>query len=184
MKNALILHGTDASPQSNWFSWLDKELTAEGYKVWLPQLPHSEQPSVSRYNKFILASDFEFNSQTIIVGHSSGAVEILGLLQELDENKRVDMCFLVSAFKDDLGWEALRRLFDKPFDFEVIKSRAKKFVFIHSDNDPYCPLEHAKFLCEQVDGKLIVLSGQKHFNLDASAGYTEFPDLLTMIKQI
>lgn len=30
MKQALILHGTDATPEDNWFSWL-KELSPSPY---------------------------------------------------------------------------------------------------------------------------------------------------------
>ena len=63
MKNALILHGTDASPAHNWFLWLKNELEAMGYEVWLPQLPHSDKPSSKTYNKFLLFNkDFAFNS--------------------------------------------------------------------------------------------------------------------------
>jgi hypothetical protein len=39
MKNAIILHGTDNTPEGNWFRWLEKELERRDYKVWLPQLP-------------------------------------------------------------------------------------------------------------------------------------------------
>jgi uncharacterized protein len=185
MKNALILHGTLGSPEGNWFSWLKKELENKGYKVWLPKLPDSELPNLKKYNKFIFSNkDWEFNSESIIVGHSSGAVAILGILNELPENVVVRECILVSCFeKDSPGgkWEPSRELFDYNFDFEKIKRHANKFVLINSDNDMYCPVDGAKAIANKLGAKLIVKEGQGHFNLDVSPQYKEFPFLLTLI---
>jgi uncharacterized protein len=78
-KNALILHGTDATPQDNWFPWLKSHLEAEGYRVWVPQLPGADQPNAKRYTEFLLANpDWDFNDQSIIIGHSSGSIETSG----------------------------------------------------------------------------------------------------------
>ena len=121
MKQALILHGTDASPSHNWFTWLKEQLEQDGYKGWLPQLPDSATPNTKTYNEFLLSnSDFVFDDETIIIGHSSGAVEILSLLQHLPDDTRIKAAYLVSAFQDDLGWESLAGLFEEPFDFEKI----------------------------------------------------------------
>lgn len=183
MKQALILHGTDASPSHNWFTWLKEQLEADGYTVWLPQLPNSVMPSTRTYNEFLISNaDFAFNEETILIGHSSGAVEILSLLQHLPEDAKIGAAYLVSAFKDDLGWESLTRLFEEPFDFSKIKTKAGKFVFLHSDNDSYVPLEQARYLSEQVGGELIIKTGQGHFNTELSESYKEFPLLLHIIE--
>lgn len=148
MTKFLILHGTGASPEANWFMWLKGKLIRQGHEVWLPQLPDSSKPNTITYNKFIFANkDFPIDSDTILIGHSSGAVEILSLLQHLPmANTVVKAAVLVSAFKDDLGWDSLRGLFDEPFNFDTIKSHCNKFIFLHSDNDPYVELEHAEYL--------------------------------------
>lgn len=104
------------------------------------------------------------NEESVLIGHSSGAVAILGLLEALPEDITVNKCILVGSFRDDLGWSSLRELFLKPFSFEKIKKRAKKFVFIHSDNDPYCPREHAEYLAKKLGGTLIIKPGEAHFS--------------------
>ena len=81
MKNAIIIHGNDNTPEGNWFRWLEAELQKIGYEVWLPQMPDSHLPNADRYNKLLLSHDFNFNSESILIGHSSGAVAILHLLQ-------------------------------------------------------------------------------------------------------
>jgi uncharacterized protein len=183
MKNAIILHGTGNTPEGNWFRWLEKELQKRGYEVWLPQLPDAEMPNAGKYNKLLLNNGFDFNNETILVGHSSGAVSILNLLQELSENVEIKASFLVGAFRGPLNNAARSELFPKSFDFEKIKSRCGKFIFIHSDNDPYCPLDDAKFLTGKLDGELVVESGQGHFNLEAGPQYNKFPLLLTLIDK-
>ncbi len=185
MKKALILHVTAASPNDNWFLWLKKELENREYTVWLPQLPNSERPNVDTYNKFLLSNkDFIFDDETIIIGHSSGAVEILSLLDNFNNNQHVKAIYLVSAFKDDLGWESLKDLFLKEFNFENIKAHSGKFILFHSDNDPYCPIEHAKYLSSKLNGELIVLKGQGHFNTEQSDEYVRFPVLLDTIGSV
>jgi len=183
MKNAIILHGTANTPEGNWFRWLEGELKSRGYDVWLPQLPDAEMPSANKYNQLLLNHGFDYNQETIMVGHSSGAVSILNLLQELPEGVKTKAAFLVGAFKGPLDKSNRSELFPKPFDFAKIKSRCGKFVFIHSDNDPYCPLSDAEFLTEKLDGVLVVQEGQGHFNLEASPEYKKFPLLLQQIDQ-
>jgi predicted alpha/beta hydrolase family esterase len=151
MKNVLILHGTQANSGSNWFSWLRDELKKKGFKVWLPDLPNPNLPSLTGINKFIFANkDWEFNHETIIVGHSSGAIAML---------------------------------FDYDFDFEKIKKHAKKFIIVHSNNDPYGPLEDVKNLAQKLGGELIVKKDQGHFNLEKGKQYRQFPFMLKLIVE-
>jgi predicted alpha/beta hydrolase family esterase len=183
VKNALILHGTENTPEGNWFRWLENELQQRSYSVWLPQLPDARLPDAKKYNQFLLNHGFDFNGGTILIGHSSGAVEILNLLQELPDGIKIKAAFLIGAFKGPLGKESRSALFPKPFNFPKIKSHCGKFIFIHSDNDPYCPLSDAEFLSEKLEGKLVIEPGQGHFNLETGPQYKKFPLLLELIDK-
>ncbi len=182
MKNAVILHGTLNNSHDNWFPWLKKELENRGYEVFLPDLPGADKPRIDRYNEFLL-KNWEYNGKTIMIGHSSGAVAILGLLQDLPEGVVIKKAILVAAFKDDLDWDPTRELFLRPFDFEKIKQHCQEFVLIASDNDAYVSLEHGEYFKKNLGTELIVLKGQGHFSIE-SAGkkYRQFPFLLTLIK--
>lgn len=185
MTKFLILHGTDASPKANWFMWLKGKLIGFGNTVWLPQLPDSDKPNAKTYTNFILNNkEFEIDSNTVLIGHSSGAVEILNLLQQLPAETMVKAAILVSAFKDDLDWDSLTGLFEEPFDFKGIAVHCNRFVFIHSDNDPYVPLEQAEYLSEALGGELMLFDGQGHFNTELSPDYKEFPELMEIIETI
>lgn len=169
--------------------WLKGILVGRGYHVWLPQLPGADKPIAKTYTDFLLANKkFKFNEDTIIIGHSSGAVEILNLLQRLPKQTHIKAAILVSAFKDDLGWDSLHDLFGEPFegepfDFKKIKQHCGKFIFIHSDDDPYCPLEHAQYLAAKTDGELVVFEGQGHFNTEVGPEYEHFPELIQFIDE-
>src|SRR3954465_5483391 len=81
MKRAIILHGTSAQPTSNWFPWLKTKLESEGYEVWVPQLPDADAPNRDTYADFLFNSGWDF-TDSIVIGHSSGAVEVLNLLMD------------------------------------------------------------------------------------------------------
>ncbi len=182
MTKFLILHGTGGSPASNWFMWLKGILIGQGHSVWLPQLPGADKPDSKRYTEFLLSNkDFVFDKDTVIIGHSSGAVAALHLLQNLPEGTTIKAAFLVSAFKNNLNWPSLDDLFTEPLDFDGIKQHCENITFIHSIDDPYCPLEHAEYLAEQSDGDLLVFEGQGHFNTETDPRYKHFPELLEII---
>lgn len=184
MKNALVLHGTNDSSEGNWFPWLQVELERIGWKVWVPDLPQADAPNMQRYQNFIFSSDWKFDNESVIVGHSSGAVAILGLLQALPEGTVIDTAVFVGAFKNDLGWDSLKELFSKPFDFAKIRASAKRFVFLHSDNDPFCPLEGATSLSKELGGELIVVPGASHFSLGTGGdAYEKLPIILDILHE-
>ncbi|HUY84980.1 MAG TPA: alpha/beta hydrolase [Candidatus Dormibacteraeota bacterium] len=184
MKRAVILHGTSADHTHNWFPWLKIELERRGYTVWVPDLPEANKPNIERYNDFLLNSDWDF-TDNLVIGHSSGAVAILGLLQALPSDTKIDTAILAGAFTKRLSespsWEMLRELFGKPFDFKAIKQKASKFIFVHSEDDPYCPIEQAQYLCGQLDGEFVKFNGMKHFSYSLDKRFKQFPELLEII---
>lgn len=181
MRKALLLHGTSGNSRSNWLPWLKTELEQAEWEVWTPDLPNADEPNITRYNNYLLSSKWDFDDETVIIGHSSGAVAALGLLQALPKNTSVKQCILIGSFKDDLGWKNLGGLFEEPFDFEIIKQHCPSFLLIHSDNDPYCPLEHAEYLADKLEGVLRIESGQKHFSEETDPKYTSFPLLKSLL---
>lgn len=178
MKNALVLHGTDSKPDSNWFPWLKDELIKLGYEVWAPQLPEADRPNMNKYKDFILTADFNFNKETIIIGHSSGAVAALGILEELDS--QIAKAIMVGSFRGDLGWDNLKGMSEEP-NYSKIKDKADDIIFVHSDNDPYCPLEHAQYQAKQTAGRLVLLPGQGHFSHEADPRFKKLPEILDLI---
>lgn len=184
MKNALLLHGTGNDSTRNWLPWLKKELENRGYAVWAPDLPHADKPNITTYNRFIFPK-WKFNNESILIGHSSGAVAILGILEQLPEDAQINKAVLVAGFTDDLNSDSLKEMFVKPFDYPKIKTKAKKFIFFQSDNDPYVAVWHGEKLHDLLDGEFIMMKGQAHFSTTTFPGkkYLKFPKLLEKITE-
>lgn len=182
MKRAVILHGTDANPESNWFPWLKQKLEAEGYQVWAPLLPENDIPSWELYGNFLFNSDWDF-SDNIVIGHSSGAVEVLNMLMD-DRCPKVKLAVCVSAWDHGVpaGMEDFKfaRLFHpKGYDLNAIKAHADKIVFIHGDDDPYCPLEQGEYLAHALNASIeVVPNGHR-----LGAKYTELPETWEIIER-
>lgn len=184
MKQAVILHGTDGKPESNWFMWLKGKLEAVGYEIWVPELPQNHTPNREVYGNFLFEQNWDF-TDNLVIGHSSGAVEVLNLLMD-ERCPKVKMAVMVGAWAGGLpmGYEEGNTQFanlfpEEGFDFELMKSKAEKIAFLHGDNDPYCPLEQTKFLAEKLDASLTVVPGGGHLGTQ----FTELAVLWETLKE-
>jgi predicted alpha/beta hydrolase family esterase len=189
MKNALILHGTGNSPTDNWFPWLKVSLEKKGYFVWVPELPDNQFPDTQKYNEVLLNGTFKYNDETLIIGHSSGAVAALQLLNALPSSIQVNTVYLVAAFKDNLQWRSpegklyVEKILEPELNFPVIRKKAQKFILIHSTDDPFVPVEHSSFLAVKLQGEVTITHGEKHFSISTKGGkYKEFPLLAEIMK--
>lgn len=185
MKRAVIIHGTGGNPQGNWFPWLKGRLEAAGYEVWVPKMPNNETPNRQVYNDFLFGAGWDF-TDNIVIGHSSGAVSVLNLLMD-ERCPHIKLGVPVGAWAHmrDSDLESPER-FDNlfppnGFDFKRITSQTDELVYIHGDNDPFCPLDQAKWLAAQTNSEIIVIPGGKH--LRGAEGFTELPALTEVLSE-
>lgn len=179
MKNAIILHGTGDKPTNFWFPWLKRELEKRDYAVWLPDLPNAEFPNRKDWIPFLLEGG-KFTEETIIIGHSAGAQIILSLLEKLDV--KIQQAILVSGYAKALRKEASSEKNVDEYDWEAIKPKCGKFIFINSDNDPWtCDDKQGRIMFDRLGGMQIILHeghmGSTYYNQP----YKEFPLLLKLI---
>lgn len=178
MKNVLILHGTSANPHSNWFDWLKLQLESNGYKVWVPQLPNADHPDMTTYREFIFSSDFDFNEETVIVGHSSGAVATLSILEVLPKGTQINTAIMVGVYRPEKHGYSSK----EPIDTSKVAGKSKRLVFVHSDNDPFCPLEGAEYFAKTLQAELIVIPNNDHFSYQLNPKHTQLPELVNILN--
>lgn len=185
MKRAVILHGTDASPDMNWFPWMRTQLEAHGYEIWVPQLPESHTPNRQVYNDFLFGQGWDF-TDNVVIGHSSGAVSVLNLLQDercphIATGVMIGVWARADGLKDGSPQDAeqFKDLFpSEGFDFAKIKANADNFLYLHGSDDPYCPIGQARWISQQMGGDFIEIPNGHHLG----ARYKELPQLVDALE--
>jgi len=181
MKNAVIIHGTDSSPEIFWFPYVAKGLEAKGYKVWAPQMPSKDKPNQKDWIPFIL-ENWEINSETVLIGHSAGAQIILSILEKV--NVEIKQAIMVSGYAKALREDRDSENNVDEFNWGAIKGKAREFVFINSDNDPWaCDDKQGKIMADRLGGKLVVMKGEGHMGSETfNQPYKEFPLILELVN--
>ena len=180
-----IFHGTEGSPEENWFPWLKKELETKGYKVIIPQFPSPPVVSAKISEWFDVLKEYEdqIDHDTVLVGHSLGGIFTLRVLEKLDTPIK-SACFVGTPIgvKPILNYDRDKSFSGFDFNWEKIKKNARDFVVYHSDNDPYVALANGEELSKHLGVELSFVPNAGHFN--TRAGYTEFDDLESKLLQI
>lgn len=183
MKNVIIFHGTDCSPDNKyyWYGWLKKELEDQGYSVSTPHYADINHEPISTFLPKVL-NDHRFDSETILVGHSAGAPLVLSILEKL--NVRIKLSILVAGYSMRLPGEMPDPVLQESYDWEKIKNNSNDFVFINSVNDPWgCNDKQGRILFDNLAGTQIIRN-EGHFGSEGkNLPYIKFPLLRDIILE-
>ena len=158
----------------NTYSW------ANGYTV--VEIPYASSGQVD-----LNALQKELDDQVAAVLVQSpnffGVIEDIAPLADAAHQKGA---LLVAGFTDDLGYKELSNFFEKPLNFEKIKSGAKHFVAIHSDNDPFVSLKYGDIFREKLGAEVIIKHNMKHFSgtVDDEESCTSLPEVAKAIIKL
>lgn len=177
---ALILPGNGGCGiQTQWYPHVKDELEKRGIQVIAENMPDADLARKEYWLPFI-EQKTKGQSNVILIGHSSGAVAILRYL----ETHRVLGAVLVAACHTDLGneHEKASHYFDEPWQWEKIHKNAQWIIQFASKNDPYIPIEEARFIHEKLQTDYHEYADQGHFSQD-TAGKTTFPELIEAVQR-
>ena len=170
MVRAVIVPGCGCKRQSVrsscWYGWLEKRLLKDGRfsEVVLKDMPDPLAAKRRIWLPFMLAN-LGCDASTVVIGHSSGAVAAMRLLEEHE----LAGALLVSACHTDLGCESERAAgyyppSGGPWQWEAIQRNAGGNVCVlHSDDDPFIPLREAEHVAQSLGAPLRVEKGRSHF---------------------
>lgn len=181
MFNFILIHGYKGSPDNLFFPWLTKKLEEKGCKVISPELPDPAHPDHKKWTRKILnilPKNSKELSQTILIGHSLGAVAALKVLEKLPPKKKIKGVILIGAPFDKCGRDAIQNFFEKPLHFSKIQKQAKKIIVVISDDDHYVHMSHGEMYANYLQAELIIETNQKHFQ------NPNYPNLLNIIDKL
>lgn len=179
MKRIFLIHGWEGYPEEGWRPWLRDELEKRGFEVYVPAMPNTKHPKMNAWVRHLSKIVGVPDKDCYFVGHSLGCITILRYLETLKKEQEVGGVVLVAGFTSNLGYTELKSFFAKPINWKKIKVHCKKFVAIHSDNDPYVSLHYGDFFKKELNATVIVKHGMKHFSGDD--GITKLPVVLNLL---
>lgn len=182
MKRVFIIHGWEASPESNWFPWLKEELEKKRFSVQVPAMPNTMKPTLNSWLKHLQSIIREPDENTYLVGHSLGVITILRYLESLPSEKKVGGIVLVAGFPEPISYDELNNFFITPLDYQKVRSSAGEVVAIHSENDPHVPLKNGEILKEKIGAKLLIVQNAGHLN--AEDGFIELSIILESLLEM
>lgn len=186
----ILVHRWSGRPDSDWYPWLENALEQHGFSVVVPHMPGWDNPTIEAWvGHLAVEVGMQLDEQTFFVGHSIGCQTILRFLEHVPEGKKVGGVVLVAPWVKlrNLEGEAERKTagpwMNTPIDATKVKTRAKKFVAIFSDNDLYVDLaENRPFFEHELGAKIIIEKGKGHFTVDD--GVTQMPELLGLMQRL
>jgi predicted alpha/beta hydrolase family esterase len=118
------------------------------------------------------------DENTILIGHSSGAVASL----RYAENHAILGSVLVGVNYTDLNIpeEKASGYYDRPWKWANIKRHQNWIVQFSSTDDPFIPISEARFIYKQLDSDYHEFTDKEHFGYPNPM--TEFPELIVALK--
>lgn len=158
----------------NWYASVRDELSSSGV-VTSVQLRDMPDPVYARESYWLpfMRDVLQCDRDTVIIGHSSGAVAAM----RYAETNCVGGLVLVSAYTSHLGDETERKsgYFDRPWQWDKIQQNAGFIVQFGSSDDPFLPWSEQKAVADGLKADLREYGDRGHFM------NSRFPDLVETV---
>jgi len=175
----MIVPGNGNADMSEiWFPSVTRELRAREFDVIAKNMP---DPDVARKQFWLpfIHEQLHGDENAILIGHSSGAIAILRYLEE----HRALGAVLIGTYHSDLNdeKEKMSGYFDEPWHWDTIMKNVKWIIQFASTDDPYIPIEEARYVRDHLHSEYYEYTDQGHFSSEVNK--TEFPELVTAIQK-
>lgn len=180
---AILLPGASPDPHDYfWFADTASHLSAQGYAVYWPTLPHPRTPDLQSSLEF-LSSDLPLlDDRSIVIAHSQGCPLALSVLTHVTVH--LAHAVLVAGYYDWIPGAAQLNAMLPPdgFAWATIRAHCSHFTLINSDNDPWgCTDIFAGPAAGALSAHQIVALGQRHLgSLTPNQPYAHLP----LVKRI
>ena len=172
----------------NWFPWFKNKIDDDNNQVIIPQYPIDSDKHFYEYWKKVLDiyKNFNYiNSNSIIIGHSSGCVFTIKYL--IENNIKVNKLIMVSGFnnyfsedEDDFHKKVNKSFYMEDEELIKIRNLCDEIICIYGDNDPFIPQNIFHDLVLKLNAKEVIIKNGGHLN--KNAGYEKFEEILKYIQ--
>ena len=176
----IIVHGNGgATGNDHWFPSVKHALEKVGLKVISETMPDNILAREKYWLPF-LKDKLHADENTILVGHSSGAVAAM----RFAESNKIYGSVLVGTCYTDLGDEDEKKsgYYNRPWQWDKIKANQNWIIQFHANDDPYIPIEEARHVHKKLNTEYIEATDEGHYG-GGGREKLEFPELVKAIKQ-
>ncbi len=173
----VYIHGNGGcTADMHWYQSTGQAFREYGLDVDLRTLPDNDIAHEHIWIPFI-RDELKANEQTVLIGHSSGSIGAM----RYAERYPVLGTVLVSAYHTDLKMEDERKggWFNRPWDWDSIRHNQKWILQFSSIDDPWIPIEEARFIKNKLHSEYHEYTDRGHFI--ESDGECIFPELVESV---
>ena len=177
MRRVVFVPGNGGcSTRELWFPYVQEKLEGQDVEVVAAEFPDPELARASYWLPF-LKEELQVDENSVIVGHSSGAIAAMRYAEEYP----ILGSILVGSYYTHLNLETEKQsgYFDKLWKWEQIRKNQKWTVIFASQDDPWIPIEEARFLHQQLQCEYHEFTNQGHFGGDYDK--QSFPELVAAL---
>ncbi|GGE97200.1 RBBP9/YdeN family alpha/beta hydrolase [Mycetocola zhadangensis] len=177
----IVAHGYNAAPHRHWFPWLVEQF--DPGVVTVPALPNSTAPELEPWVDTLAAAIGGVDDETILIGHSLGAITTLRVLERMPRPWRLRGLILVAGFVSSLpNLPKLDEFTAPPVDLATLAAHIEHRSVIGSDNDTTVAPAFTAELARGLEAPLTIVSGGGHF-VDR-LGCHSIPELLPVVNRM
>lgn len=173
----ILIHGNQTLRWSYaWMPWVKAELEKLGLQVIGETFPDSIIAREKYWIEF-LEEEVHADENTILVGHSSGAL----CAMRFAETHKILGSVLIGAMHTDLGDDLEKQsgYFNRPWGWGKIRANQKWIVQFASIDDPYIPIQEMRYVNKMLNTEYHEFSNRGHFFDHQET----FPELIRAIKE-
>ncbi len=103
MAQVIIVHGYTASPEENWFPWIQEKAQQENVSLKVLRLDPSTTPKLEVWDQQMREQIEGIDEDSIFIGHSLGTVAVLHYLSRELKQQKIQQLVLIAGFNGRLG---------------------------------------------------------------------------------
>lgn len=171
----ILIHGNGGSTAADgWLPFVERDLAALGLPVINRTFPDNVRARSDIWLPFI--DSLGADAQTVLIGHSSGAVAAL----RYAETHTLLGSVLVGVCHTDLGdpGEKASGYYRAPWQWEAIRANQQWVGIFQSSDDPLIPVREARFVAKQLACSYFEHTDRGHFVARAP-----FPELVQFVRR-
>lgn len=155
-----------------WFPSIQNELESQGVEVVAAEFPDPELAR-ARYWLPFLQKELKVDKETVIVGHSTGAIAAMRYAEQYP----ILGSILVGSYYTHLNIDSEKKsgYFDTPWQWEKIRNNQQWTVIFASQDDPWIPIAEPRYIHQQLQCEYHEFCNQGHFGGDYDK--KSFPEL-------